>query len=250
MPQSVSEMEELDEAQLEELYTWIDEIQLSRPKRNMNRDFSDGVLVAEVVKHYLPHFVDLHNYPPANSTQQKLCNWFMLNRKVFDKMNFQLSEDVIRSVAGCKPGVIEKVMLMVRTKIDLARHQMQKNKQIAGMMVAGPGRSSRLSSDKPEVDQNMAMLPQAVRLPKAKTGPGVAANAGPYKGSKGKGFVDNDVVPRILLEEKEQECLAKDETIQILQAKVRRLEHLIHLKDIRIDDLQNKIEATRPTGRR
>lgn len=42
MPQSEIEMEELDEAQLEELYTWIDEIQLSRPKRNMNRDFSDG----------------------------------------------------------------------------------------------------------------------------------------------------------------------------------------------------------------
>ncbi|XP_046358527.1 sperm flagellar protein 1-like isoform X1 [Haliotis rufescens] len=246
MPQSESEMEELDEAQLEELYTWIDEIQLSRPKRNMNRDFSDGVLVAEVVKHFLPHIVDLHNYPPANSSQQKLSNWYMLNRKVFDKMNFQLSEDVIRSVAGCKPGVIEKVMLMVRTKIDLARHQIHKNKQ----MGVGPGRSSGLSSDKPEVDQNMAMLPPAVRLPKARTGPGVAANAGPYKGSKGKGFMDNDVVPRILLEEKEQECLAKDETIQILQAKVRRLEHLIHLKDIRIDDLQSKIEATRPTGRR
>jgi len=33
---------------LTRLYTWVDEIKLSRPKRNIARDFSDGVLVAEV----------------------------------------------------------------------------------------------------------------------------------------------------------------------------------------------------------
>ena len=32
----------LDEDGLQELYTWIDEINLSRPKRNIWRDFSDG----------------------------------------------------------------------------------------------------------------------------------------------------------------------------------------------------------------
>ena len=32
----------LDEDALQELYTWIDEISLSRPKRNIWRDFSDG----------------------------------------------------------------------------------------------------------------------------------------------------------------------------------------------------------------
>lgn len=33
---------------LTRLYQWVDEIKLSRPKRNIARDFSDGVLVAEV----------------------------------------------------------------------------------------------------------------------------------------------------------------------------------------------------------
>ena len=32
----------LDEDGLQELYTWIDDINLSRPKRNIWRDFSDG----------------------------------------------------------------------------------------------------------------------------------------------------------------------------------------------------------------
>jgi len=35
--------------------------------------------------------------------------------------------------------------------------------------------------------------------------------------------------------------LAKDETIQILQAKIRRLDHLLQLKDIRIEDLQTRL---------
>ena len=33
---------DLDETALQELYTWIDEIPLSRPKKNISRDFSDG----------------------------------------------------------------------------------------------------------------------------------------------------------------------------------------------------------------
>lgn len=39
------------------------------------------VMAAEVVKYFLPKLVDLHNYTPANSTQQKLSNWDVLNRQ-------------------------------------------------------------------------------------------------------------------------------------------------------------------------
>lgn len=70
----------LTDDQLQRLYTWVDEIPLSRPKRNISRDFADGVLCAEVVAHYFPRLVEIHNYPAANSTQQKLYNWNTLNR--------------------------------------------------------------------------------------------------------------------------------------------------------------------------
>ena len=33
---------DLDEDALEEIYSWIDKIPLSRPKKNIARDFSDG----------------------------------------------------------------------------------------------------------------------------------------------------------------------------------------------------------------
>jgi hypothetical protein len=38
-------------------------------------------MAAEVVKHFFPKIVELHNYSPANSTQQKMSNWSILNRQ-------------------------------------------------------------------------------------------------------------------------------------------------------------------------
>ena len=74
-------MSDLEEEELQELYAWIDEIPLTRQKKNIARDFSDGVLAAEVVNHFLPKYVDLHNYSPANATHQKMENWRTLNSK-------------------------------------------------------------------------------------------------------------------------------------------------------------------------
>ena len=92
---------ELDEQLLQDLYAWIDQVPLSRSKRRIERDFSDGgiknliysiffpefiqilnikVMVAELVKYYFPNWVELHNYAPANNTQQKMINWGLLNR--------------------------------------------------------------------------------------------------------------------------------------------------------------------------
>jgi type VI protein secretion system component VasA len=40
-----------------------------------------AVLLAEVVHHYFPKYVELHNYSAANSVRQKLYNWSTLNRE-------------------------------------------------------------------------------------------------------------------------------------------------------------------------
>lgn len=50
------------EEELSELYAWVDSVPLSRPKKSIARDFSDAVLVAEIVHHYFPRMVELHNY--------------------------------------------------------------------------------------------------------------------------------------------------------------------------------------------
>ncbi|KAJ1484771.1 hypothetical protein T484DRAFT_1795922 [Baffinella frigidus] len=45
------------EDEVEDLYAWVDSVPLSRPKRNIARDFSDGVLMAEILSHFYPKLV-------------------------------------------------------------------------------------------------------------------------------------------------------------------------------------------------
>lgn len=235
-------MAEIDDEVLQDLYAWIDQIPLSRPKKNIARDFSDGVLMAEVVKHYFPRLVDLHNFNPCNNTDQKKKNWMLLNWKTFKKLNFELSNDVIDSIINAKAGTIERVLLLLRTKMDRSLYD---EKQQA-------------ASDAPEVDQaslmrhgNRAPVSPS-RSPKALPGAGYGRQPPqqhpPRKSESLQNIGQSDFVTRLAFEEKVQECLAKDETVEILQAKIRRLEHLLHLKDVRIDDLQNRLEELRPTG--
>ena len=71
----------LSEEELKELYNWVDMIPLTRPKRNIGRDFSDAVLTAEIIYFYAPNLVELHNYCAVNSVQQKEYNWKTLNSR-------------------------------------------------------------------------------------------------------------------------------------------------------------------------
>jgi len=50
------------EEELSELYAWVDSVPLSRLKKSIARDFSDAVCIAEIVHHYFPRIVELHNY--------------------------------------------------------------------------------------------------------------------------------------------------------------------------------------------
>ena len=67
----------------------VDTIPLSRPKKHISRDFADGVLMAEIVKYYLPNLVEIHNYSSAHSIQQKQYNWSTLNAKVKSNVDWK-----------------------------------------------------------------------------------------------------------------------------------------------------------------
>ena len=47
----------LNENQLEQVYNWVDTCKLSKPKKNIARDFSDGVLFSEVISNFLPKII-------------------------------------------------------------------------------------------------------------------------------------------------------------------------------------------------
>ncbi|XP_052229099.1 sperm flagellar protein 1-like isoform X4 [Dreissena polymorpha] len=279
------DMEEyFDDVEVESLYSWIDRIPLSRPKKNISKDFSDAVLCAEVIKHYFPRMVETHNYTPAASTKQKLENWYLLNRRVLRRLELDLSDDVLRALANGKPKVIERVLMLLRLQIDKMLEKTGRD---------GSWRRQELYYTNPDPVYLRLRLnsppSHSTKNGEEDTPPGIKSPRGPDSSSRSlspnrltksegaapsprkyqKGeiphghpdrtsyFADKplplvpkpflpavDNVPRILFEEKEMECQAKQETIQILEAKIRRLNHLLHLKDVRIDDLHNTLQQT------
>uniref|UniRef100_A0A8C3PT59 Sperm flagellar 1 n=1 Tax=Calidris pygmaea TaxID=425635 RepID=A0A8C3PT59_9CHAR len=217
------------EGELRALYRWLDAVPLSRPRRNIARDFSDGVLAAEVVKFFFPAMVQLHSYVPASSTPQKLANWGHLNRKVLSKLNFSVPEDVIQQVVQCRPGIVEQVLLLLRQKIDEKQKQ---NKVVpgAGHVHEPCGLYGSVGSQ--ELCSRGQLLSWRFlswsRIMKSQHG---CAQAPP-----------GDASVHLQLAEREQALLLAQETIQILQLKVGRLEQLLHLKNVRIDDLSRRLQ--------
>jgi hypothetical protein len=68
------------------------------------------VLVAEIVKHFVPHIVELHNYSAAHSVSQKTYNWNTLNQKLFKKLGFTLTKRDMEDAVNCVPDTIERIL--------------------------------------------------------------------------------------------------------------------------------------------
>ncbi|XP_042179370.1 sperm flagellar protein 1 [Oncorhynchus tshawytscha] len=214
---------ELNEEILQDLFAWIDKIPLSRPKRNITRDFSDGVMAAEVVKYFFPKLVELHNYTPANSIQQKLSNWGTLNRKVFSKLNFHIPEETVKRIVVSTAGVIEPVLCSLRERIDDKRQQCTEDTLLDVEYYNNRNREKPLTEPLPKKEER-AHVHQHTDKTSTVLGSQV------------------DPTIRLVLEEKEQALLALQETVEILQIKVNRLEHLVQLKDMRLEDLTRHLE--------
>jgi len=100
----------MDDEDLQRVYQWVDDIPLSRAKKSIARDFADGVLTAEIVAHYFPKLVEVHNYPSANSFAQKMYNWNTLSEKVFKKMGFTLLQEEKEAISNCAPQAVERLL--------------------------------------------------------------------------------------------------------------------------------------------
>ncbi|XP_046304779.1 sperm flagellar protein 1-like [Marmota monax] len=218
------------------LCAWLDQLPLSRPKRHLTRDFSDGVLVAEIVKHFHPRLVDLHSYIPACNTDQKLSNWSLLNRKVFRKLCFCVSEEDIRKVVANVPGAIEPILCALREKVEANPAQAGSPGTALHVCKLDPGFSSmdavhsQAGLLSPSAPTSMKTLQKQRAL--EKKGSCACECQDPAEGAW-----EHLAKVQQLLEDKEQAVDILQETVQILQMKVIKLEHLVQLKDLRIAEL-------------
>ncbi|XP_069139636.1 sperm flagellar protein 1-like isoform X5 [Argopecten irradians] len=309
----------IDETEFNTIVEWLSRLKFSRPKTTLEKDFEDGVLIAEIVKHYFPKMVELHNYNPASSTKQKLENWYLLNRRVLKRLGMDLSDDVIRALANRKPHVIERILIFLRMQIDNlltrqgrsrreidlefassqqqnenektpivkditspkenAKHQKDPNsltsttEEEALVAVgaktgrASPSKSPRKKGDKGETDRS-ALEPLALPSETERTSNARSPRRIYTKGEIPHNHPDRTTyfsdkrmiadslpiysymyphshVPRFAMEEKEIEIMQKDETIQMLNAKIQSMERLLSLKQVRIEDLHAKLIAGR-----
>eukprot|EP00771_Trimastix_marina_P001773 gnl/Trimastix_PCT/2873.p1 GENE.gnl/Trimastix_PCT/2873~~gnl/Trimastix_PCT/2873.p1 ORF type:complete len:291 (+),score=59.76 gnl/Trimastix_PCT/2873:65-937(+) len=273
---------QIDDDTLQQLYQWVDEIPLSRTKKNIARDFSDGVLMAEVVKHFLPKIVDLHNYSSANSLSQKMYNWETLNQKVLKRIGLVLQLPHIENVCYCVPGSVEFILLEFqkaysRFRKNRRKHAVDASPSPASSVTAASHTpmpapaASTPPAGYPPMDYGLAR-PEAYPHPQFAEAASTYTPQGQHPGSAvHRGRIPEDVqtapsmgtappttgqtdashttldtrtleVDTEILLEKEQTIQELRGTVEILEQKIRKLEQLVRLKDSRIQALNTKLQ--------
>jgi hypothetical protein len=245
----------LTEEDLHDLYIWVDEIPLSKPKRNIARDFSDGTCVAEVLKHYFPKLVELHNFASANATKQKIANWNTLNARVLRKLHFEVPMEEIQDIVAAVPGAIERFLRALRTKITQIKN-IQEQKMMQGddngdddifmggasshyhpAAAAAPPVTRPVSSTASSYPRSSAAAPRASAEVGSRGGhqrPAAANDTAAGAFSASSDIPSSTQGLRQLLEEKDRTILELRESISLLTDKVGRMEDLLRVKDEKI----------------
>jgi len=200
---------------------------LQRPRRNIARDFSDGVLFAEILNHYFPKLVDMHNYSAANSGRQKLTNWNTLNAKVLKKIGYTIHPQDVEDTINAVPGAVERVLRVLQEKvIQVQEGQLKYRAPVASVVprvAATPDNHQRLASAGGHHD------------PPHSSGP--AREREVRRAEKYANEVDAE-----LLVEKEQTIAELREMVGIMSEKIKKLEQLVRIKDAKIDAMGSKLQ--------
>lgn len=225
---------QLTDEQLRSIYAWVDAIPLSRPKRNIARDFSDGVLLAEIVHAYFPDLVELHNYTATSSTQQKIYNLEALNNRVLRKLSYQLTKTQIDDIVHCRAGAVENVLNALQFKMAKYREKKARSaSERASPRGARPGSPGSLAPS----EVSAAARPNIAKP--SRPGPG-AGNNGAAVQAQPPAKNPSAMINEQILIEKEQQIRELQETIEILNLKVSKLEQLVRLKDSKIQKLMGQ----------
>jgi len=250
------------------LKEWMEQVPFTRKEvtafRNIARDFSDGLCVAEVVKYYCPKLVDMHNYHKASSTQQKIDNWRTLNTKVLSKLDVKVPKAVVQKIVDYQPGVMQMVLTNIKIKIEQymkprdrsdepppKKKGAARKKGAVGARKKPPPAAAPAAAGGGDEDESSAAAAAAApadnksgtavggakkggrskRVPTATTHELIESEATPIGG----GAID-DVDADLL-----RQCMADyAEVNAMLLSKVKKLEVLVKMKDKRILALERK----------
>lgn len=198
----------LNPIELEAVLKWVDSYQLTRYRKKLNRDFSDGVLLAEMLKSEFPSLVELHNYSGYFAVQGKIENWQMLNRKVLRKLEIPLKSDEIEKVAKAETCFIEEVLFRLMNQIKLVKSRSEE----------------KLKTKLPEEKSSVMTIKVWKQI-------GDHAEQVPQR-----------VIDYSMYQELESKCQQKEQKIQDLQETIVDLQCALNMKTQIIDDLNERLE--------
>jgi len=171
--------------------------------------------------------VDVHNYIVNSSISQKKINWGILNKKVLSKFGINLPESIINDLCNGKSGIIEIFLFNLRLKID---EELELRQKISSQSISSPHQSLISLNNMGQINDGKPNLSKRT-----------------IRTSRSIGNINNKWVSRLEYEELKERCLQHQEEVEILQAKLRRLEHIVQLKELRIDELSTLVEDIRHT---
>ncbi|KAF4673394.1 sperm flagellar 1 [Perkinsus chesapeaki] len=198
------------DAEIQKLYNWVDEIPLSRPKRNISRDFADGVMMAEIVAHY-----------------------------VFRRLGFLLHPDDVEECAKAVPGSIERVLAFIRPRLIEAASDGGRGRQFRSI--------SEQRSPRARSEHSFGGARQTTSKLRKDTSPGVS-NRGDRSteppqtqtkvGRLGDGETD------AIMAEKDRTISELRECVELLSRKISKLEQLVRIKDQKVLALQERLAVS------
>ena len=208
-----------------DILAWLDTISLSRPIHNLEVDFADGVLIAEIVAYYFPEYVDLEMFHASRHMSQRAKNWRLLNSDVLPKLSLNAPGAVVRDITNGDNRAIELFLIRLREKIE--EHLMR------------TGRRSRLQWDaRHSYNVDRHRFPQLFLTSQGSRRAGFL----PGYGTIGRnGLFMNSYAPPF-----DDVLTFKDEEIQALREKLKHCERIVRAKDKKIQQLEEKIEQLRP----
>lgn len=202
------ESPKLNPYELEAILKWIDSFSLSRTSKKLCRDFSDAVLLAEILKFEFPKLVDIHNYVACNSIRGKMRNWSTLNRKVLKKLNIHLREEEIEKLSRAETNFIEEVLFNVHNKVKVLKSEEEAKGAIG---------------NKKSSDIIMTVT--------------VAKHVGDHVE-----HVPQQMIQLDLYEELQKKCEAQQSLIDEQRERIDDLENVISSKALIIKDLEERLE--------
>uniref|UniRef100_F6S0V8 Sperm flagellar 1 n=1 Tax=Equus caballus TaxID=9796 RepID=F6S0V8_HORSE len=252
----------VDEEALHQLYLWVDNIPLSRPKRNLSRDFSDGG--AEQAELLGTRGRDAQDCPVcpgrggagAHSTEAAPGGTAEAHEAGHGLLTGATQVKLLPLLWGSCPGSRKPPLLAISVGegcLAIGSLAWGITEVTWGSMGMGS-----LSSQWPLGVFFQELAPQDgtdymdVGLSQKAPGEGAPDPQGGGQLRRGRlpaprppGYtqaLQGDPSFVLQIAEKEQELLASQETVQVLQMKVRRLEHLLQLKNVRIEDLSRRLQ--------